>query len=112
MRAYRDLLAYCRRQAIPVVLVIPAESSCFRLYQPPVEEAQIKAIADLARELQVPLVDTRAWMTDDAFWDGHHMTGQAAIKYSERFGREIVQPHLGPLTTAKPIPDGIAHAIP
>jgi hypothetical protein len=94
LHALRDLLRLCQTRQIPVVLVIPPEGSAFRGYRPAAEQNHIRHVAALACEFRVPLVDARAWVSDDGFADGHHLTPEGAEVYTQRFGREALLPHL------------------
>jgi hypothetical protein len=96
LQAYRDIGRLCRDNHIPVVLFSPAEGTRFRNYAPAVAESQMNAVRGLARELGVPLIDTRTWIDDKGFWDGHHATCRGADQYTERFCREILLPQLSP----------------
>jgi hypothetical protein len=103
VRAVRDVLRLCRAKGIPVVLVVPPESSAFRAYAPAVEESQLKAVRSLAAEFALPVIDARAWVEDAGFYDGHHTTQQGADRYTERFGREALVPYFrSPESAARP----------
>ena len=100
VRAVRDLTALCRVNGIAIEFIMPPEGSLFRGYAPAVAEIQANAVRGLARELGVPVTDARAWVDDDGFYDGHHANIQGADQYTERFRREILQPHLGTRSAA------------
>lgn len=88
-QAMDDLLALCRREQIPVALVLMPEASHFRAMYSPTPRAGLDAfIGDLSRRWNVPIVDTRAWLEDAGFWDGHHLIPSAADAFTDRFGRE------------------------
>jgi hypothetical protein len=89
VRAFRDFVHLCQQEHIAVVLVMPPESSAFRQFAPAVGECHVQAVRDLAAELAVPLIDARAWVDDDGFYDGHHTTEYGADQYTERFAREV-----------------------
>jgi len=97
VQAYHDLLTLCRNQHIPVILLIPPESSAFRAYKPDAEACRIEHVKGLAREFSLPLVDARDWIDDDGFWDGHHMLEDGSDRYTERLGREVLGPRLARL---------------
>jgi hypothetical protein len=107
VRAFRDLLALCRREGIAVVLFMPAECSGFRNYCPDVADAQARAIRHLAAEAAVPLIDARTWIADDGFIDGHHATRAGADQFTERFAREALA-HYRHLIEDHSAPDRIA----
>jgi hypothetical protein len=91
VRAYRDVVKLCTEEHIRVVLVVPPEGNSFRSFAPAAAEAQMAVIRDLARELNLPLLDARSWVDDEYFWDGHHLMPGGADHYTERFGREVLQ---------------------
>jgi hypothetical protein len=71
------------------------ESSDFRSWYAPAAEAQVNAyLKGLSRQYRVPVFDTRAWLPDAAFHDGHHLNTAGARTFSERFGREVLRPLL------------------
>ena len=93
-RAYRDLLAECRERGIHAALFVMPESPTFRSWYPPdVRERVNDYLQGLSREFGVPLFDASNWIDDEeSFLDGHHLLRPAASAFSERFGRECVQP--------------------
>ncbi len=95
-RALRELLDLCRRQGTDVVLLLTPESGQFRGWYPPEAERLVRAYTDeLRRECGVPVVDARSWMADGDFVDGHHLHPYAAVAFTERLGREVLEPLAG-----------------
>ncbi len=94
-QAVRDLCALCRAEGMAFALVLMPEGSVFRSWYSPDAEKQLQTfLTELEREFQAPLFDTRTWIADDDFTDGHHLTGRGAKAFSERFGREALLPLL------------------
>jgi hypothetical protein len=93
VRAFRDLLGLCRDQNLPVILLMPPQGSAFQSFRAEAEEVHAQAVVDLANEFGLPLVDARAWIGDDSFSDGHHLTEAGAEAYSRRLGQEVLRPH-------------------
>jgi hypothetical protein len=88
-QATNDLLALCRRERIPVALVVMPEAQSFRSLYSPTPRAGLDAfITDLSRRWNLPLIDARSWIDDDGFWDGHHLIPAAADAFTDRLGRE------------------------
>jgi hypothetical protein len=92
-RALRDLLALCRREGIPAVVVMPPEGSRFRAGYGPAAEV-VGFIRRVAAENGISVHDARTWVADDGFWDGHHLWEEGADRYTERLGREVLRPLL------------------
>jgi hypothetical protein len=101
VRAYRDLLGLCREKNIAVVLFTPPDSEAFRSHRPDVNQRQLDAVRELAREFSLPLVVAQDWVSDDGFWDGHHLTAGGAIQFTQRFDQEL----WAPLTGRAPVPE-------
>ncbi len=95
VRALERLLAFCRREGIPVGLVLMPEGTEFRALYTPEARAACAAMLDrLQQRWGVQVVDARTWVDDRGFWDTHHMLAVGARQFSERFGREALQPAL------------------
>jgi hypothetical protein len=93
--AMRELLDLCRREGIPVTLVLMPESTEFRSWYTPQCWAQVeKYLADIQTEYGIPVVNARQWVADDEFSDGHHLYEDGAECFSERLGREVIRPML------------------
>jgi hypothetical protein len=89
--ALRELLRTCARRGIRTALVLVPEHSSLRQCYPPEVVARANAyLAELAREQQVPAIDTRDWVGDDDFLDLAHALPRAAAPYTERFRREVL----------------------
>jgi hypothetical protein len=94
-RALDDLLDRCRREGIPVALVIMPEAAEFRGFYPPgLRAGLMDYVVKLSREKGVPLIDASAWVGDAGFRDGHHLLPEGAAEFTDRFGREALGPLL------------------
>jgi hypothetical protein len=90
-RALRDTLDLCRRERIPVALVLMPEGSEFqRWYQPADWKCIRQFLADLSCEYEAPIIDARDWIAEEDFLDSHHMLASGAAKFTDRLGREIL----------------------
>jgi hypothetical protein len=94
IQALRDLANLCHDRHIDLVFIVPPESSAFRSYAPAAGESQMGVVRGLAREFDLSLIDARAWVDDEGFWDGHHMTIKGADQFTERFRGEALEPYL------------------
>lgn len=89
-RAMRDLLACCRRENIPIVLILTPESSEFRSwYSPACRTATTKLLDELRKEYGVEVIDATYWLDDDDFFDGHHLDVSGATKFTTRLLVEV-----------------------
>ncbi len=92
-RTLRELLKVCRDEKIELVLLLTPESSEFRSWYPPAARAEVEHYcAWLSQEYDVPLIDARDWLPDEAFTDGHHATPEGAILFTQRLGQRVLQP--------------------
>lgn len=113
VRALHDLLALCRQNRIPVVLIVPPEGPRFRALYAPAALPVIRAfLADLRRESGTTVIDARDWMAEDDFWDSHHLLPSGARAYTDRLARELETAwaaRVGPADGLSPVS---FHAIP
>ena len=72
------------------------ESPTFRSWYPPGVRLRVADyLQELSRNFGVPVFDASAWIDNElSFMDGHHLLGEAAAAFSERFGKECVAPWL------------------
>ncbi len=92
-RPVADLVAFCRREQIELVLMLSPESSLFRSWYAPGSETQIQAFfAGLKRQHGVATVDCRHWLPDEAFYDGHHVLERGADTFTRRLEQEVLRP--------------------
>ena len=90
VRALHDLLALCRQNRIPVVLIVPPEGPRFRALYAPAALPVIDAfLDDLRKEWKTPVINAREWMAEDDFWDSHHLLPSGARAYTDRLAREL-----------------------
>jgi hypothetical protein len=98
VRALQDMLALCRREEVPVVLVVSPESSAFRSWYPPEALAAMqRLLAQLHNTWGVPIIDAREWLPDKDFSDGQHPLPDGA----EAFTRRLIE-EMGPMLTKSP----------
>jgi hypothetical protein len=96
IESLRALLRDARRAGIPTVLFVLPEAKDFQAFYAPGHVAAFDAfLTALAREEATPLVNARDWVSDEGFWDGHHLLADGAAVFTDRFGREAVRPLLG-----------------
>ena len=78
-----------------MTLLFMPEGSAARGWYAPATTANVEDyLRRLTEAFQVPLIDARCWVADAGFLDGIHLRPEAAIAFSERFGREVLQPLL------------------
>lgn len=102
--ALRELLAECRQRGIRVAMILMPEHSLTRGWYSPQASALVQDyLSRLQREVQVPIVDSRDWVSDDEFADSCHMSQKGVPAFCRRLGREVVQP----LLERKPLPSRV-----
>lgn len=106
VEALRAILADARSASIPTALLVTPESRAFQAFYAPGQVADFDAfLAALADDEGVPLINARDWTPEDGFWDGHHLLAGGAAVFTDRFGREALQPLLRSLPlTAEAFP--------
>jgi len=86
----RDVLALCRREQIPVVLVLTPEGSLFRgWYSPLAREGPRRLLEELRAAYGVPVIDGTEWLPDEDFTDGHHVNPDGAAAFTGRLLAEL-----------------------
>lgn len=94
-RALRELLGLCRNAGVAAALVLMPEGTDFQAMYPPGARAQIdRYLWELSREYAIPVVDARNWSPDRDFFDSHHLLARGARAFTERFGREVLNPFM------------------
>ena len=93
--ALRNLLALCKREHLHAALILMPEGKAFRRLYPPEAWSQIESLTvRLSREFETPIINAREWMRDDDFSDAHHLLDGGAARFTDRLGREGVEPLL------------------
>src|SRR5262249_29673475 len=93
--ALHDLLALCRKENLPAILVLTPEGETFRSWYPPGVWEQLNShVPSLAAEFRVPLVDAHEWIHEEDFSDSHHLLMSGVNKYTARLGQEGILPVL------------------
>jgi hypothetical protein len=91
LRALRETVRLGRRHARRTALLLMPEGSAFRDLLPPDARARLTALLrQLAAEEGAALVDARAWVEDEGFWDGHHLLPRGAAAFTRRLAREAL----------------------
>ena len=89
-RALHHLLGCCRREGIPVALVIMPESSTFRSWYSPHARAVMQRLLEEARtRYGAEVIDAQHWLADEDFSDGHHPLPAGAERFTTRLIPEI-----------------------
>lgn len=97
-RALREAVAVARANGSRVGFVVLPETQEFqRLYPAELERTARTHLAQLSRELAVPVIDARDWMDERFLADGFHLSRAGASEFTVRFGRAVAAtfPSLG-----------------
>jgi hypothetical protein len=99
----REGLDLCRRERIPVAVILMPESPRYLTAYPRPFLEHVSALLDeLKSRHGVPTIDAREWVGEDGFLDGHHLLSPAATQFSERLARESLRPLLRNLKGGRP----------
>jgi len=91
-QALRDLLTRARGEGIRAALVLMPEATAFRnLYVPAARAGLMTFLNGVVSDFGVPLIDAEDWVSDDAFYDGHHMLPLGAAQFTIRFGQVLAE---------------------
>jgi hypothetical protein len=89
-QAMRDLMELCRREQIPVVLVLTPESTTFHSwYAPEGLAAALRMLEELRRTYGAEVIDATRWVPDEDFIDGHHVLPAGAEVFTTRLREEL-----------------------
>jgi hypothetical protein len=92
-RPLDDIAALCRREGVEVAFVMTPESSEFRSwYGPGAEEKIVQFRNDFEQRTGHTIIDARAWLPDDAFYDGHHVLHAGADMFTQRLAEDVLRP--------------------
>jgi hypothetical protein len=89
-QALRDIFAQCRREKIPVALVVMPVSKEFQnLYNSEGREQVQSFLAELRGRYNLDIIDATNWLDKEDFDDGHHVLIAGANKFTTRMIPEI-----------------------
>ncbi len=90
LQAMHDLLARCRRERIPVALVVMPVTKQFESIYNPQGRAELEnVLADLRDQYGTEVIDGSDWLDLKDFDDGHHVIRSGAEKFTERMIDEV-----------------------
>ena len=94
--AVSESLDQCRDHGISAIVLLTPENSDYRSWYSAETEQRLQAfLGKLTSRYGVRLIDARAWVSDDGFDDAHHLSLKGAQVFTERLGREVLQPLVG-----------------
>jgi hypothetical protein len=95
VRAMQELGKLLVSERIPTLLVWMPEGPLMRsFYSLEAAQSLRSAFERLSHEHGFPLVNARAWLEEDAFWDSVHMTEAGGSAFTDRLLREALVPWL------------------
>jgi hypothetical protein len=90
-RALRQMLSDCRSAGIHAVLYLMPEGEVYRSWYSTKSRGRLNSyLARLQEEFQVTVLDARAWVAEDDFYDSHHLTVRGAAVFTRRLGRDVL----------------------
>jgi hypothetical protein len=95
VRALEEIVETCGNNHVPAAMILMPEGTEFRsLYSPRARSEINSFVVRLSRRCGVSIFNASEWVSDDGFWDGHHMLPNGAAEFTDRFGREVLTPLL------------------
>ncbi len=92
--ALRELVETCQQAKVQVVLIRVPESSYVRNGYSESLKSEINACySELSKATGVRVVDASAWVPDDQFVEGMHLTPEGAVTYTQRLEGEVLEPN-------------------
>jgi len=89
-QAMRDLLARCRREHVPVALVLmPVTKEFHNLINPQGQAELDNFLTELRGQYEVDIIDASDWLAREDFDDGHHVLKAGARKFTTRMIDEV-----------------------
>ncbi len=86
--ALHELLCVCRNERIAAGLLVMPEASEFRTAFGAEATRRFETyVAGLSREFSLPLINARAWVSDQDFADGEHLLPDGARRFSQRLSQ-------------------------
>lgn len=90
-RAYREMITRARERGIQVGLLYVPESRDFADFFPVTARCQADDFLHaLSQELDVPVIDARDWLENEATSDGFHLRKGPAAEFTQRLGHEVM----------------------
>lgn len=91
-KAIRHVLSICKREKLPVAILLMPEGPAFQSWYAPEARARWDTfLGGLCQEYRVPLVDARGWLpSEDSFVDSHHLVPDGARAFTHRLTRETI----------------------
>ena len=88
--ALRQMITLALANRIRPILFVAPESTEFQSWYGTAGNARIRAFCEtLPKESGVPLLNSRDWLPDAEFVDGHHVTPRGATRFTERLHAEL-----------------------
>jgi hypothetical protein len=88
-----DTIAKAKARGTRVAVVFTPEGTEFRsLYTAEVRAGIAAMMAQLRTAAGVEVIDARDWVTDDGFYDHHHLLPAGAAQFAQRFRAEVIRP--------------------
>jgi hypothetical protein len=87
----KELIREVRSDGIKITLIIMPEASHFReLASDQHRTGFASMLESLRAEFNLPLLDTRDWVPDEEFFDGHHLFPEGGERLTQRLKKRLV----------------------
>ncbi len=92
-RAFRDIVATCHANKIGVALLLTPEASWVRnVYTAQSRKRRDDYLRQFVQQNACGVIDGTAWVPDNGFVEGNHVTHAGAITFAQRFEQEVLHP--------------------
>jgi hypothetical protein len=90
LQAMRDLVLRCRRERIPIAVVVMPVTKEFESLYNPESRVQLANVLDELRDREgIEIIDGKDWLDREDFDDGHHVIRAGAEKFTGRLIEEV-----------------------
>jgi hypothetical protein len=90
-----EIVKICARERLPLGLLWMPEGSVYRgLYSPELLASLAEMQGRLAAEHNATLVNAREWVSDEHFYDTHHLLPEGATIFTTRLAEQAIEPML------------------
>lgn len=92
-QVFRHCLRLCQQHQAEVMVILMPEGSEMRSWYPPSARGELEEyLHRLEKDYGIRTVDASTWLSDELFYDQHHVLKQGADHFTRRFAEEVLHP--------------------